>query len=115
MKNVAAAVLVPLSLSASLGVSAASLSECGLDVARTRNVTELTCYIENGPKSDVWSVANQGPLDACLAGVNGIYDAGLHECNALYAPPRVVDPIDPRKATVGGAGILSIIFLLISP
>lgn len=107
----AAAMMAPVLTAMALNVSADPLSRCGLDVTRERNTAELACYMENGPKSSIWAVANQAPLDACLGGVQYSYNAALLDCNARYATREVGEPVDPHKATVYGAGIATVILL----
>lgn len=105
---VVAAVMLPVLLSVCAGASADFA--CGLESARERNISELDCFDAHGN----WSRSNPG-LETCLAETRVDYAAGLEACHIADGPEEAGKPVNLHNVAVGGAGILSLIFLLIAP
>lgn len=58
--------LAATALVASSGVALAQLTDCDVDVSRTRIAEEKVCYAEHGPQSAAWDVRWAEELEACL-------------------------------------------------
>jgi hypothetical protein len=71
-------------------VNAASLNDCALDVTRTRNAEEMTCYTTIGPRQVDYKpnvASKRDPLDQCLSDAWYKFLAGRNACDEAHGVP----------------------------
>ena len=86
---------------------------CGLDAARIRNSSEVTCHHNYGPKSDVWNGIDEQPLRSCLSEVQREYAIAVEACNPNPPPSDGFAQVEPRKGTLAGGVALALIVLML--